>query len=103
MASQGNWTREKRPAARLYLLTPQLMELAELVTALAEGLAAADVAAVLLHPAGADDSTLATRVQEIAPFVQKRGAALVLDGHHDIVARSGADGAHLTGIDQFRA
>jgi len=66
-------------------------------------LAAADVAAVLLRLGGADDSTLVRRAQALALLVQKRGAALLLDGHQDIVVRSGADGAHLAGIDQFRA
>jgi len=35
--------------------------------------------------------------------VQETGAALLLAGHADIVARAGADGAHLTGIDAFLA
>jgi thiamine-phosphate pyrophosphorylase len=34
---------------------------------------------------------------------QSTGAALVLDGHSDIAARAGADGAHLTGIAAFTA
>ena len=102
MVSRGNRTGERRPAARLYLLTPQVTEPAEVAAALANGLAAANVAAVLLRLAEADDSTLVARAQALAPVVQERGAALLLDGHPDIVARCGADGAHLTGIDQFR-
>ena len=31
-----------------------------------------------------------------------QGAALVLDGHADLAARAGADGAHLTGIEALR-
>jgi thiamine-phosphate pyrophosphorylase len=103
VASRGNRTGETRRAARLYLLAPQVIEPTDVATALSEGLAAADIAAVLLHLAGADDSTLVRRAQAIAPLVQKRGAALLLDAHPDIVARCGADGAHLAGIDQFRA
>jgi thiamine-phosphate pyrophosphorylase len=103
MASRGNRTVERRPAARLYLLTPQVIEPADVATVLSEGLAAADVAAVLLRLGGADDSTLVRRVQALAPLIQKWGAAPLLDGHQDIVGRSGADGAHLAGIDQFRA
>ena len=34
-------------------------------------------------------------------MVQGAGAALVLDGHADLVARAGADGVHLTGLDDF--
>jgi thiamine-phosphate pyrophosphorylase len=33
--------------------------------------------------------------------VQRRDAALILDSRVDLVARSGADGAHLTGVDAF--
>jgi thiamine-phosphate pyrophosphorylase len=35
--------------------------------------------------------------------VQKADAALILDGHFEIVARGGADGAHLTGIAAFES
>ena len=35
------------------------------------------------------------------PIVQKAEAALILDGHPALVAQSGADGAHLTGIEEF--
>jgi thiamine-phosphate pyrophosphorylase len=43
------------------------------------------------------------RVKTIAPAVQGKDVALLLDGHPGIVARSGADGAHLSGIDAFAA
>ena len=35
--------------------------------------------------------------------MQDKGAALLLDGHAELVARAGADGAHLAGIDAFSA
>ena len=37
-------------------------------------------------------------VKALAPAIQSAGAALLIDGHPDIVARAGADGAHLGGI-----
>jgi thiamine-phosphate pyrophosphorylase len=40
-----------------------------------------------------------SRIKVLAPAVQDRGAALLLDGHPELVARAGADGAHLTGIE----
>ena len=40
-----------------------------------------------------------SRIKALAPAVQQGGAALLLDGHVELVARSGADGAHLTGIE----
>ncbi len=58
---------------------------------------------MLLRLAAADDRTLINRAKALAPAVQDQGAALVLDGHPEIVARAGADGAHLAGIDALNA
>lgn len=85
------------PPARLYLVAPALADARAAVDLIGPALAAADVAAVLLRLAAADERTLINRVKEIAPVVQERGAALLLDGHAGLVARAGADGAHLTG------
>jgi thiamine-phosphate pyrophosphorylase len=38
------------------------------------------------------------RAKRLAPPIQRAGAAFLIDGHPEIVARSGADGAHLTGL-----
>lgn len=84
-----------RPVPRLYLATPVVDDPAPLATGLAEVLAGADVAAVLLRLKETDQRTMITRVKAIAPAVQGRGAALLLDGHVELVARGGADGAHL--------
>ena len=61
-------------------------------------LAGADVAAVLLRLKPTDQRTMISRIKAIAPLVQQHGAALLLEGHVELVARAGADGAHLTGI-----
>jgi thiamine-phosphate pyrophosphorylase len=37
-------------------------------------------------------------VKTLAPAIQNAGAALLLDGHIELVARSGADGAHVNGL-----
>jgi thiamine-phosphate pyrophosphorylase len=92
-----------RPAPRLYLVTPEVEDAAAFARALAPMLAAADVAAVLLRLKPADERTLINRVKALAPAVQQSGAALVLAGHPGIVARAGADGAHLAGIEVFQA
>ncbi len=95
---------ERSPTApRLYLVTPMLEDAEALTRDLAAALEAADVAAVLLRLAAADERTLINRVKALVPVVQRSGAALVLDGHAGIVARSGADGAHLIGIEAFSA
>jgi thiamine-phosphate pyrophosphorylase len=86
-----------RPAQRLYLLTPSVADPAAIAGQLAAVQAVADVAAVLLRLAAADERTLINTIKALAPAVQNRGAALVIDGHPDLVARAGADGAHLSG------
>jgi len=53
---------------------------------------------VLLRLKPTDQRTMISRVKALAPAVQDSGAALLLDGHVELVARAGADGAHLTGI-----
>ena len=45
-----------------------------------------------------DQRTMISRVKALAPAIQNAGAALLLDGHVELVARAGADGAHLTGL-----
>jgi thiamine-phosphate pyrophosphorylase len=87
-----------RAPPRLYLVTPALADAQAAAALLGPALAAAEVAAVLLRLAPADERTLINRIKEIAPLVQDRGAALLVDGHAGLAARAGADGAHLTGI-----
>ena len=93
----------KRPAPRLYLVTPLIEDAAAFAPVLAGALAAGDIAAVLLRLKEADERTLINRAKALAPVMQRSSAALVLDGHPEIVARAGADGAHLTGIEPFLA
>jgi thiamine-phosphate pyrophosphorylase len=102
MASRPQPTASRRSAARLYLVTPVVAEPATYAGPLAAALAAGDIAAVLLRLAAADERTLINRIKEIAPAVQEHGAALLLDGRPELVARSGADGAHLTGTEAVK-
>jgi thiamine-phosphate pyrophosphorylase len=78
-------------------------DLARLSENLAEISGAVDVAAVLLRLPGADERSLINRVKAVAPGVQAAGAALLIDGRPDLVARAGADGAHLAGADALMA
>jgi len=90
-------------APRLYLVTPPIEDAAAFAPALEAALAAGDVAAVLLRLAGADERTLINRAKALAPAVQRRDVALILDGHAELAARAGADGAHLFGPQAFAA
>jgi thiamine-phosphate pyrophosphorylase len=87
-----------RPLPRLYLATPDVDDPSQLAAALPGLLAAADIAAVLVRLRETDQRTMISRVKALAPAVQDGGAALLIDGHAELVARAGADGAHLTGI-----
>jgi thiamine-phosphate pyrophosphorylase len=91
-----------RPMPRLYLATPEVDDPASLVANLPGLLAGADVAAVLLRLKPTDPRSMISRVKALAPAIQDRGAALLLDGHAELVARAGADGAHLTGIEALK-
>lgn len=86
---------EPRPAPRLYLITPAVADAAAFAPVLKAALAAGDVAAALLRLADGDDRTQINRVKVLAPVAQAAGAALLLDGHAGLVARAGADGAHV--------
>jgi len=90
-----------RPAPRLYLITPQLVNTSAFSPQLRIALDRADIAAVLLRLADADERTLINRAKSVATAVQDKGAALLLDGRAELVARAGGDGAHLTGIAAF--
>jgi len=87
-----------RPVPRLYLATPELDDPSSLIAVLPDLLASADVAAVLVRLKETDQRSMITRIKALAPVVQNAGAALLLDGHVELVARAGADGGHLTGI-----
>jgi thiamine-phosphate pyrophosphorylase len=87
---------------RLYLATPLVDDPSPLVAGLPGMLAGADVAAVLVRLQPTDQRTMISRVKALAPVVQGGGAALLLDGHVEMVARGGADGAHLTGLEAMQ-
>lgn len=88
---------------RLYLLSPPIADADAFGRTLAAALSSTDVAAVLLRLTDADERTQINRVKALAPIVQDKGIALLLEGHANLVARGGADGAHLTGIDAMNA
>jgi len=84
-------------------MTPPIADPSTFSEQLTSALGAGDIAAVLLRLADADERTLINRVKALAPTIQNKGAALLLDGRADLVARGGADGAHLSGIAGFTA
>jgi thiamine-phosphate pyrophosphorylase len=91
-----------RPLPRLYLATPVVEDPQAILPSLAQLLGAADVAAVLLHLKPTDQRTMISAVKAMAPVIQHTGTALLLDGHVELVARAGADGAHVAGIETLQ-
>lgn len=85
---------------RLYLATPPISD-ASIAAELGELLACADIAAVLVRLAPAPERDLLNCLKALAPVIQNAGVAMLLDGRADLVARSGADGVHVTGIDEL--
>jgi thiamine-phosphate pyrophosphorylase len=88
-----------RPVPRLYLATPDVDDPSPMLASLPGLLAGTDVAAVLVRLKPTDQRTMISRVKALAPAVQGSRAALLLDGHVELVARAGADGAHVSGIE----
>jgi thiamine-phosphate pyrophosphorylase len=91
-----------RPAPRLYLATPPVADPAQLASQLPALLAAADIAAILLRLTPGDERGIIQRAKALAPVIQKAGAALLLDGYYEQVARGGADGANVSGIEAMQ-
>src|SRR5262249_43192247 len=101
-ARRRSATDQGQPAPRLYLVTPPI-DAPGLATKLAAALDAADVAAVLVRSSVAGDAELVERVRALAPVIQSRGAALVIEGSPASVELAGADGAHVSGIAALEA
>eukprot|EP01035_Chromulina_nebulosa_P009183 gene9183-12402_t len=78
---------------RLYLATPLVDDPAALVASLPALLDQADVAAVLLRLKPTDQRTMISRIKALAPAVQNAGAALLIEGNVELVARGAADRA----------
>ncbi len=91
------------PRRRLYLVTPPLGDPAAFLRDIEAALTAGDIAAILLCLEQSDESALVNRAEAVAASVQHRDIALLLDGHPELAASAGADGAHLTGIEALTA
>ena len=103
MANRQPSSAPRRTTPRLYLVAPPSADPAGLADAVAQALQGADAAAVLVSLTGDDERALLNGLKALASSVQSAGAALVLEGRADLVARAGADGAHLVGVDDLSA
>lgn len=103
MRSTDDSAEAGRAAPRLYLVTSPIGDAGAIADQLAEALNAADIAAVLLRFADADERSIAARIKALRILIQSNGAALLLDGHAGLVEPAEADGAHLIGVDAFKS
>ena len=92
---------EPRPKPRRYLVTPLVADADAFAPRLAAALSAGDVAAVLLRLSDADERTMINTAKALGRVVQDKEVAVLVDGHADLVARAGVDGAHLAGLAEF--
>ena len=81
---------------RLIVIAPAFATPEELLPALEAALSAGRIDAVVLPLPEGDDRSLVNFVKAVGPMVQEANAALLLQDHMHLVARSGADGVHLT-------
>jgi thiamine-phosphate pyrophosphorylase len=92
---------EPRPAPRLMLITPVVADAAAFAQTMSAALEAADIAAVVLRLPDADERSLINRIKQLAAICRLKDVALLVDGHADLVARGGGDGAHLEDLSAF--
>jgi thiamine-phosphate pyrophosphorylase len=97
MAMQPQLAHSRGPSPRLYLITPQVEDPITLAERLGDSVDGGAVAAVLARMSDADERSLINRAKALNAAVQERGAALLIDGHPEIVMRAGSDGAHVKG------
>ena len=88
---------------RLMLVTPVVTGAEAFVSALAVACDVADVAAVIVRLADGDERTQINRAKAFVRATEGRETAVLLESHPEIVARGGADGAHLVGTDALIA
>jgi thiamine-phosphate pyrophosphorylase len=84
---------------RLVLVTPVIDDAAAFAPLLAAACKAADVAAVILRLAPADEDELVNRIRVLAPEPHRVEAALLLDGRANLVESTDADGVLVAGAE----
>lgn len=80
---------------RLYIITPERLDLATFPDALAQALDAGDVAAVQLRLKTTDDGAWKRAADALLPVCRQRGVTFLLNDRADLVAAAGCDGAHV--------
>ncbi|MGA0546705.1 thiamine phosphate synthase [Brevundimonas sp. VNH65] len=86
----------ERPPARLYLITPPVIDdLEAFAAALEAALGAGDVAALQIRLKPADEATIVRAVERLAPIARAQGVAVILNDRPDLAQATGCDGVHV--------
>ena len=86
----------ERPPARLYLITPPVIDdLEAFAAALEAALGAGDVAALQIRLKPADDATIVRAVERLAPIARAHEVAVILNDRPDLAQATGCDGVHV--------
>jgi len=88
---------------RLVLVAPKGLPVSELVEKLRAAFEGGPIDAVILSLTDADERAQINYAKSVAELVQSNGAALVVHGEFDIVVRSGADGIHISKLQELDA
>ncbi len=94
------------PACQLYLVTPPRLEPSAFADDLARAVDAGPVACVQLRLKQADDDTVRRAAEILAPVVQSRDVAFIMNDRPDLAFQTGCDGVHIgvedAGYDEAR-
>ena len=86
----------ERPPARLYLITPPVIDdLEAFAAALEAALEGGDVAALQVRLKPADDATIRAAVERLAPIARAHEVAVILNDRPDLAQATGCDGVHV--------
>ena len=88
MAGEGD-------GCRLYLITPQAIDLKRFPDLMAAALDAGDVGAVQLRLKDLEDDALKRAIDPLRPVVQSRNVAFLINDRPDLAVAHGCDGAHV--------
>ncbi len=82
-------------AARLYLITPPVLDPPAFAERLKEALDAGDVGCVQLRLKDADDDAIRRAADVLGPVAQSRGVAFLMNDRPDLALATGCDGVHV--------
>ena len=81
--------------ARLFLITPRIVDAAALAPQLEAALAAGDVASLLIAPDAVSENDLQAIAETLVPIAQKHDVAALVLGNSRVMGRARADGIHI--------